>query len=559
MTPHEIDILIKQGEGIRIEFKEATDSVHAAFYETVVSFSNTDGGTILLGVNDDGKVLGINPTAKAKLLKDIVSSLNIRDKINPPLYLQPFTVEHTQGLIIVVQVPASSQVHDHKGHVFIREFESDIDINENITAISDLHLRKRNLFTESQIYPALSMSDFNSDLFIKARNIIRSYKGDHPWLQMNDEEMLASSMLWRKDFQTFKEGYTLAAALIFGKDTTIQSILPAYKVEAMLRKENKDRWDDRITLRTNLIDTYLELKQFVNRHLPDKFYMESDQRIDLRDKIFREVIGNIIVHREYSSAFSTELIITETEVTTTNPNKALFHGLLDLNSFSPYPKNPNIRKFFTSFGWTDEIGSGIKNTKKYLPLYVHDAQPIFREDDIFLTIIPVFTYLWSDRVDILIQFLGFESEKFDQLRVKELKNLPLYSDFDLIDNNEFFYKKGSSWYKKGVNLLSYKQNNISYLGFDEFKKESSWSEKGVNLLSKKLVNLIKLMVISIIPSSMDELLMLMEFKSRDKLRELYLSPLRKMNFIETTIKEKPNAPGQKYVITKAGKAFLGGI
>ena len=33
-------------------------------------------------------------------------------------------------------------------------------------------------------------------------------------------------------------------------------------------------------LRTNLIDTYLELKAFINKHLPEKFYMEGDQRVD---------------------------------------------------------------------------------------------------------------------------------------------------------------------------------------------------------------------------------------------------------------------------------------
>jgi ATP-dependent DNA helicase RecG len=92
---------------------------------------------------------------------------------------------------------------------------------------------------------------------------------------------------------------SLAAALIFGKDETIQSLLPAYKVEGMLRKENLDRYDDRINppLRTNLIDTYLEMKAFVNKHLPEKFFMEGDQRVDLRDKIFREVVCNAIVHR----------------------------------------------------------------------------------------------------------------------------------------------------------------------------------------------------------------------------------------------------------------------
>lgn len=150
-------------------------------------------------------------------------------------------------------------------------------------------------------------------------------------------------------------------------------------ISSFLSIENKDRWDDRIMppLRTNLIDTYLLLKEFINKHLPEKFYLEGDQRIDLRDKIFREVVGNLCCHCEYTSPVSSELIITETEVTMTNPNKAIFHGILNPNSFNPSPKNPNIRKFFTAFGWADEIGSGVRNTNKYLPRYSYGARPTF--------------------------------------------------------------------------------------------------------------------------------------------------------------------------------------
>lgn len=63
-----------------------------------------------------------------------------------------------------------------------------------------------------------------------------------------------------KIFFAQNEGMTLAAVLIFGKKSTIQSLLRAYKVEGMVRKVNVDCWDDRITppLRTNLIDTYIQ-------------------------------------------------------------------------------------------------------------------------------------------------------------------------------------------------------------------------------------------------------------------------------------------------------------
>ena len=155
---------------------------------------------------------------------------------------------------------------------------------------------------------------------------------------MDNQEILSSSSLFRKDFKTGEKGFTLAAALIFGKDETIQNLLPAYKVDALVRRENLDRYDDRLVLRTNLIDTYTQLLTFIKKHLPDKFYQDGDQRKDLRELIFREVIGNLIVHREYTNALSSELIIYKDKVTVTNPNKALFHGPLDPNTFNPYPK-----------------------------------------------------------------------------------------------------------------------------------------------------------------------------------------------------------------------------
>ena len=261
MTIENINKDIEKKEGLKIEFKAAKDSVPASFYDTVSSFSNTDGGTIYLGITDDGVVEGINPASEVKLKKDIITALNSVDCINPPVYVSPFTVQHPGGLVMIIQIPASSQVHKYAGRIYSRDFESDIDVTDNQTRVSEIHLRKRTFFTESQIYPALTMDDLDPVLFQKARDIIRSNRGDHPWLLVSNEEMLKGSVLWRKDFLSGQEGLTLAAALIFGKDSTIQSLLPAYKVEAMVRIENVDRWDDRINppLRTNLIDTYLQM------------------------------------------------------------------------------------------------------------------------------------------------------------------------------------------------------------------------------------------------------------------------------------------------------------
>jgi ATP-dependent DNA helicase RecG len=559
MDLQQLTNLIRLGEGLRIEFKEATNSVPGSFYETVVSFSNTDGGTLLLGVDDNGRVTGIDSSAYVKLQKDIITALNSRDCINPPVYIQPFTILHPDGMVMVIQIPASSQLHNHKGIVYSREFESDIDITHNQQKVSDIYLRKRNFFTEAQILPHLTMDDLDPHLFEKARQIIRNNKSDHPWLLVNEERMLQDSTLWRKDFQSGEEGLTLAAALIFGKDSTIQSILPAYKVEAMVRIINKDRWDDRIIppLRTNLIDTYLSLKEFINKHLPDKFYYEEGQRIDLKDKIFREVIGNVIVHREYTSALSTELIITGSEVRITNPNKPLFHGVIDPSGFNPYPKNPNIRKFFTSFGWTDEIGSGIRNTYKYLPLYVPGAKPVFYENDTFITEIPLLLDVMARFAKEWTRWLELEEDASQHL-ASGLKNINLPAVMANSSWEDLLIYLVPSWHHKGTHLtvLNWPENQI----FEKFEiqKVPSWQEKSTQLMRKKARYLIGILSLCSEPIKMKRLLAHFDYKNEKTFRDNYVKPLREAGLIAMTIPENLTDPENRYRITEEGKLFLSG-
>ena len=51
----------------------------------------------------------------------------------------------------------------------------------------------------------------------------------------------------------------------------------------------------------------IEFKK-AKKHLPDKFFLEGMQRVSLRDKIFREIIANMLIHREYTNAFPSSFI-----------------------------------------------------------------------------------------------------------------------------------------------------------------------------------------------------------------------------------------------------------
>ena len=57
--------------------------------------------------------------------------------------------------------------------------------------------------------------------------------------------------------------------------------------------------------------------------------------------------------------------------------------------FTPYSKNPTISKFFMQLGRGEELGSGVLNVNKYLPLYAMGTKPQFIEGNPFITVIPL--------------------------------------------------------------------------------------------------------------------------------------------------------------------------
>ena len=76
MTVEHIRKLIKDGEGFTVEFKECKNELTKTVFETVCSFSNRYGGYILLGVKDNGEIIGVNPNVITDIKKNFVNMLH---------------------------------------------------------------------------------------------------------------------------------------------------------------------------------------------------------------------------------------------------------------------------------------------------------------------------------------------------------------------------------------------------------------------------------------------------------------------------------------------------
>jgi ATP-dependent DNA helicase RecG len=314
--------LLQQKENIRLEFKEARQHLPGNLFESICAMLNRDGGDILLGVSDAGEVVGIEAGSWETMVTNIVNLSNNTQKLDPPFILFPIHLELDGKHVLHLQIPCSSQIHKTAGLVYDRSNDGDFRVT-NPVQIADMYNKKRSHFTESTLFPYLQFSDFKPELFPKIRNLIRSNNPNHPWLALTDEQMLQKAGLWKLDYHTGQSGYTLAAALLLGKDEVIQQILPHYKIDALVRIHDTLRYDDRLYIQTNLIEAYEQLMDFVAKHLPDKFHQIGDQRISLRTHIFREIVANIIVHREYMNAHPCTFVISMGKVETENANNAI--------------------------------------------------------------------------------------------------------------------------------------------------------------------------------------------------------------------------------------------
>jgi ATP-dependent DNA helicase RecG len=517
--------IMNRGEGISVEFKSSRSKLNKDVFESVCAFLNRHGGHLFLGIENDRTICGVDDDAVYPIINNFITTANNPQKLFPPFYLSPEIFEIDNKKIIYVYVPESSQVHKTAGKIFDRNDDGDLNVTENTSHIARLYLRKQTTYSENTIFPFATLEDLRSDLIARVKIRAKNENGgSHPWFEMTDKELLLSSQLFKKDLQTGKEGLTLAAILIFGKDETILNALPHYKTDAILRIRNINRYDDRDDIRTNLIESHERLMAFVAKHLPDPFFLEENVRVSLRNKIFREAIGNILIHREYSHAFPAKMIIEPNQVVFENANRPHGYGLIDPNTFTPFPKNPIIARLFKEIGFADELGSGVRNLFKYTAIYSQSGNPQLIEDDIFKIIIPITEQVTEQDIEKITEQVTEQVTEQDIEKITEqATEQATEQDIEKITEQA--------------------TEQVTEQATEQVTEQAT--EQDIEKITEQV-----LLKYCMIPRSTKEIMDFARLKHREHFRSEILKPLLERKLLFMTIPEKPNSPKQKYYSKK---------
>lgn len=382
-----LDRYIRAGEGIGVEFKRCGSQPSGDTFETICSFANRRGGSILLGVNDDGAVEGV-PEASAlpieRSISNVVSNPNLFN-VSPLVEFE--RLHDSEGrLVIRVWVPMGPSLYTFKGAVYDRVADADVRVKSD-AQIASMMARKQGYYSERTVCSWVTEDDLEMDLLDAVRNALRANDADHPWLPLSDGELLRAARLYGRDQLTGERGFNLAAVALLGKEDTILDVMPLYRTDAVLRRVETDRYDDRLICKSNLVRAYDELVGFCEKWLPDSFVLDGGQRKSARDVIVRELVCNCLIHREFVSPHIARITIDGEGIRTRNASRALFAGPVTLESLDPTPKNPIIANFFTQMGRSEELGSGTRSLYKFSRLYT-GKDPVLEDGDLFTAFVP---------------------------------------------------------------------------------------------------------------------------------------------------------------------------
>lgn len=310
--------------------------------KTVIAFANTSGGKIYIGIDDDGKVLGVQ-----KLDTDILKLSNsIRDSIKPDITLfTSILVEKIDGkdvIVVDVQKGASSPYYlTDKGilpsGVYVRQGASSVPA------------------TDAAILKMIR--DTDGDNFEELRSLNQNL--DFDFLKKEFEDV--NIKLEHSQMRTFniidEDGLYTNLGLLLSEQC------PHTIKAAVFEGSTKEIFKDRFEFSGSLLKQMKDVYSFLNRYNRTNSEITGLKRTDTREYpeiALREALLNSIVHKEYSYSSSTLISVFDDKieiVTIGGLTKGLSED--DIMLGVSILRNRNLANIFYRLKLIEAYGTGI--------------------------------------------------------------------------------------------------------------------------------------------------------------------------------------------------------
>lgn len=292
------------GEPEGIEVKSGAGGFPKSVLESIVAFANTDGGTVIIGV-DESADFAVVPLPDVSRYRDSIVALS-RDAVTPPLQIETTVVEIDGLNVLVARVPPARSEHrpvyvTAKGTLngaFLRTGDGDRRMSEGEVGL--LFAGRSQPVDDMEAVEGTSTGDLD---WTSLRRTLQRVQAGSAKLRAVDE----TTVLFRLGILAERRAdspLTLAGLMTFGDYP--QQKFPQLMVSVVVHPaegSTDTRFLDNVTVRGSIPDMVSETLSTLRRNLAARAVMNDLGRTDRLDfplESIREGLVNALLHRDYS-------------------------------------------------------------------------------------------------------------------------------------------------------------------------------------------------------------------------------------------------------------------
>ncbi len=355
-------------ENRQLEFKE---KITSTYLKTVSAFANYDGGSIVFGVNDEGKLVGINDI-KQKCL-DIENSINDNIKPQPEFFIEITNADKTISLNVR---PGVNKPYLFKGKAYKRNDTSTIEVDQ-------VELKRLILAGENKEFEELPSSDQSLEFSYLEKELISKVG-----IKKLNKDILKTLNLYSDN-----DGYNIAAALL-SDNNDFPGIDIAKFGETISIFQKRKTLEHQSVLKSffEAVEMYKDYYQYEKVEGFERRNIET-----IPEEAFREALANAIIHRvwDINSHIRVSMFDGHVEIVSAGglPNAVTIKSYM--NGDLSVLRNPILANIFHRLNLIEKFGTGIRRIKE---AYADSrTKPSFTVTE---NVIKVILPLLSDNIDL---------------------------------------------------------------------------------------------------------------------------------------------------------------
>lgn len=363
MNKKDLQSLIETGEGFTLEFKERISS---SLGKDICAFANASGGTILIGVNDQGKKIGYSLTnADKSKIQDIAWNMD-------PSFM--VGVEQVEDVVVITVDEGKDKPYSVNGNFYMRIGANSQKLKRD--EIRSFFQKQQLVVFDEKINKSFSLKeDFNDEAFDE-------------FIQRSNISNVISKESLLKNLGFLKGDKLNNAGVLFFCNDVSRFFLNVDITCVLYQGDSKYKILDKKVFEQDLISNYENTIDYLKNKLNTEYVIktEREEYLELPEDALREAVLNAIAHRDYFSPAHIQVDIFKNSVEIINPASYPQNITIDDLLSGSHPKNVFLFSMMQRADLVEKVGSGIKRINDAMNEYKLD-QPLIEYENIWFRIV----------------------------------------------------------------------------------------------------------------------------------------------------------------------------